>query len=128
MIPSRALRPGGGASLYLWFFMRVSAVAILGLVLGHLYIMHVLAGTDRIDFQFVAARLATPFWRVYDLILLAFALSHGLVGLRGVCDDYIHTRAWRVLAEGAIWILGVVFFLLGAFVLLTFQPGGPGPR
>lgn len=128
MIPSRALRPGGGAPLYLWFYMRVSAVAILGLVLGHLYIMHVLAGTDRIDFQFVAARLATPFWRVYDLILLAFALSHGLVGLRGVCDDYIHTRAWRALAEGAIWVLGVVFFLLGAFVLLTFQPGAPGPR
>ncbi len=123
MIRTRAVRPAGGLPLYLWFFMRVSAVAILGLVFGHLYIMHVLAGTDRIDFQFVARRFATPFWRGYDLLLLAFALSHGVIGLRGIFDDYIRSRPWRVGAEAALWIAGAVFFLLGALILMTFQPG-----
>jgi len=104
----------------------VSALAMIGLVIGHLYIMHVINSTDTIDFQFVAQRFRGPFWRAYDLLILLFALSHGLIGLRGILDDYIHHRGWRVAAETALWIVGVVFVALGAFVLLTVQvPSGP---
>ncbi|MDR7521858.1 MAG: succinate dehydrogenase, hydrophobic membrane anchor protein [Armatimonadota bacterium] len=119
-------RPAGGLPLVLWFYMRVSAVAMVGLVIGHLYIMHVLNSTDTIDFRFVAERFGGPLWRTYDLVILLFALSHGLVGLRGIFDDYIHHRGWRVAAEAALWIVGVVFAALGALVLFTFQPpAGP---
>ncbi len=123
MIGFRSARPAGGLSLYLWFYLRVSGVAMLGMVLGHLYIMHVLNSTDTIDFQFVAQRFTTAFWRSYDLFILFFALSHGLIGLRGVVDDYVHARPWRAVVEGFIWAGGAVFFLLGALVLMTFQPG-----
>lgn len=119
-------RPVGGASLVLWLYIRVSALAMIGLVIGHLYIMHVINSTDTIDFQFVAQRFRGPFWRAYDLLILLFALSHGLIGLRGILDDYIHHRGWRVAAEAALWIVGVVFVALGALVLLTVQvPSGP---
>jgi succinate dehydrogenase / fumarate reductase membrane anchor subunit len=116
-------RPIGGPALLLWFYLRVSAIAMLGLVLGHLYIMHVINSTDTIDFAFVAQRFATPFWRIYDMLILVFALSHGLVGLRGILTDYIAHRGWRVAAETAMWVLGVVFFVMGALILATFQPG-----
>jgi len=115
-------RPAGGLPLVLWFYMRVSAIAMVGLVIGHLYIMHVLNSTDTIEFKFVAERFSGPFWRTYDLVILLFALSHGLVGLRGIFDDYIHHRGWRVAAEAALWIVGIVFAALGALVLFTFQP------
>jgi len=119
-------RPAAGASLFLWFYIRASALAMIGMVIGHLYIMHVINSTDTIDFQFVAQRFRGPFWRAYDLLILLFALSHGLIGLRGILDDYIHHRGWRVAAETALWIVGVVFVALGAFVLLTVQvPSGP---
>ncbi|MDR7483461.1 MAG: succinate dehydrogenase, hydrophobic membrane anchor protein [Armatimonadota bacterium] len=122
---SRGVRPSGGLPLYLWFYMRVSAVAMLGLVIGHLYIMHVINSTDTIDFQFVAQRFRGPFWRAYDLLILLFALSHGLIGLRGILDDYIHHRGWRVAAEIALWIVGAAFAGLGALVLFTLQfPSG----
>jgi len=123
MIRVPAARPAGGLPLYLWVFMRVSAVMMLGLVLGHLYIMHILNSTDTIDFAFVAQRFTTPFWRAYDLFILFFALSHGLVGLRGILDDYVHSRRWRAVAEGVLWGTGAAFFLLGALILMTFQPG-----
>src|SRR3989304_5311277 len=109
----------GGPGMLAWALHRITGVAVL----LFLYIMHVLAGTDRIVFQFVARRFATPFWRGYDLLLLAFALSHGVIGLRGIFDDYIRSRPWRVGAEAALWIAGAVFFLLGALILMTFQPG-----
>lgn len=118
-------RPAGGLSLALWFYMRVSAVGMIVLVIGHLYIMHLINSTDTIDFKFVAARFQGSFWRLYDLVILLFALSHGLVGLRGIFDDYIHHRGWRVAAEAALWIVGIIFVALGALVLFTFQaPAG----
>lgn len=125
-LPSpRGVRPAGGLPLYLWFYMRVSAVAMVGLVIGHLYIMHVINSTDTIDFQFVAERFRGPFWRAYDLLILLFALSHGLIGLRGILDDYVHHRGWRVAAEIALWIVGAAFAGLGALVLFALQvPSG----
>lgn len=115
-------RPSGGVPLVLWFYMRISAIGMVGLVIGHLYLMHVLNSTDTIDFAFVAERFRGPLWRTYDLVILIFALSHGLVGLRGIFDDYIHHRGWRAAAEVAMWVVGVVFLALGALVLFTFQP------
>ncbi len=116
-------KPTGGASLALWFYMRVSAIAMLALVLGHLYIMHVINSTDTIDFSFVAARFSTPLWRIYDMLVLFLALSHGLVGLRGILADYITSQGWRVAAETAMWVVGFVFFVMGAIILVTFQAG-----
>jgi len=109
--------------LFLWFYMRISATAMLALVVGHLYIMHVINSTDAIDFAFVARRFATPLWRTYDMLVLLFALSHGLVGLRGILDDHIAHRGWRLAAETAMWIIGLIFLALGAVVLVTVVPG-----
>jgi succinate dehydrogenase / fumarate reductase membrane anchor subunit len=114
-------RPAGGWPLLLWFYMRISAIGMVGLVIGHLYIMHIINSTDTIDFQFVAGRFAGPWWRLYDLVILLFAMSHGLIGLRGILDDYVHHRGWRVAAEAAMWIAGIVFLALGALVLFSFQ-------
>ncbi|MDR7542652.1 MAG: succinate dehydrogenase, hydrophobic membrane anchor protein [Armatimonadota bacterium] len=119
-------RPAGGLPLALWLYMRISAVGMIALVIGHLYIMHVINSTETIDFEFVARRFAGPFWRIYDLVILVFALSHGLVGLRGILDDYIHHRLWRLAAEVALWIVGVVFLSAGAVVLFSFQPPAAG--
>jgi succinate dehydrogenase / fumarate reductase membrane anchor subunit len=119
-------RPASGLPLALWLYMRISAVGMIGLVIGHLYIMHVVHSTETIDFELVARRFGGPFWRVYDLVILVFALSHGLVGLRGVLDDYLHHHGWRVAAEVALWIVGVVFLSLGAVVLFSFQPPAAG--
>lgn len=116
-------RPIHGVPLLLWLYLRISGIAMIGLVLGHLYIMHVINSTDTIDFAFVAQRFTTPFWRIYDMLILVFALSHGLVGLRAILMDYISRRGWRVAAEAAMWTLGFVFFVMGALVLATFQPG-----
>lgn len=115
--------PAGGVEYLLWLFLRVSGVAMLGLVVGHLYIMHVVNTTDTIDFAFVARRFTTPFWRLYDMLILGFALLHGLVGAHRVLDDYIQHRGWRAASEAALWIVGLVFLVMGAIVLVTFHPG-----
>jgi len=115
-------RPESGLELYAWLFMRVSGLALLFLALGHLLIMHIIHNVDHIDFQFVAARYATPFWRTYDLLMLWFALIHGVNGVRTLMVDYISARGWRVVSLASLYVLGFVLLTLGSLAILTFQP------
>jgi succinate dehydrogenase / fumarate reductase membrane anchor subunit len=102
--------------------MRVSGVALLFLALGHLMIMHVINSIEVIDYEFVAGRFATPFWRTYDLVMLWLAMVHGVNGMRTLVDDYIHPPGWRVLSLASLYVVGFILLVLGSLVILTFQP------
>lgn len=115
-------RPESGIDLYAWLFMRISGVALLGLALAHLAIMHVINNIEVIDYQFVARRYLTPFWRTYDLVMLWLALVHGLNGARTLVEDYVGARGWRVAALASLYVFGFVFLALGSLVILTFHP------
>jgi succinate dehydrogenase / fumarate reductase, membrane anchor subunit len=103
-------------------FMRISGIALLVLALGHLLIMHLINNVDVIDYRFVAARYAIPFWRTYDVVMLWLALVHGLNGARTVVDDYILARGWRLAAFSMLWLSGFAFLVLGTLVIVTFHP------
>ena len=114
-------RPESGLELYAWIFMRISGIVLLLLALGHLLIMHIIHNVDNIDFQFVANRYATPFWRTYDLMLLWLAMIHGINGVRTVLVDYISGRGWRLASLASLFLVGFVLLTLGSIAILTFQ-------
>jgi succinate dehydrogenase / fumarate reductase membrane anchor subunit len=105
-----------------WYFFRVSGLLLIFLALFHVIIMHVVNTVDEIDYAFVADRWSSPFWKVYDFLLLALALLHGLNGGRISIDDYVRGPGWRVLAHTTLWVVGFVFMVLGAMALITFDP------
>ena len=115
-------RPAGGFELAAWFFMRVSGLLLVLLALGHLAVMHLINNIDNIDFQFVAQRYGTPFWRIYDLLMLILALFHGCNGLRTVIEDYCQRPALRVVCLSTLYVICFVFVIIGSLVILTFQP------
>ena len=115
-------RPESGLELSAWLFMRISGLVLVFLALGHLVIMHLINNVEVIDYRFVAARYATPFWRTYDLVMLWLALLHGLNGARVVVDDYVLAPRWRLLTLSALGVVGLIFLALGSLVILTFQP------
>lgn len=114
-------RPAGGAELYAWVFMRLSGVLLLVLALGHLFIMHVFNSIHQIDYDFVAQRYLQWFWRAYDLAMLWLAMLHGANGARTLLDDYLRPSA-RGWAVKALYLAGVLFLLLGTWVIISFQP------
>ena len=118
----RRTRPTGGIELYAWLFMRVSGIVLIIMVLIHFAIMHVITDIHDINFAFVAKRFATPFWISYDLAMLILALFHGLNGLRTIIDDYVSSRPWRVMWLSALYVVGLVFLVVGAVTLVTFRP------
>jgi succinate dehydrogenase / fumarate reductase, membrane anchor subunit len=115
-------RPESGLELYAWIFMRISGIALLVLALGHLLVMHIINSVDTEDFQFVANRYATPFWRTFDLMLLWLAMIHGINGLRTVLVDYVNPRGWRLTSLASLYLAGFVLLALGSIAILTFQP------
>ncbi|HUF07553.1 MAG TPA: succinate dehydrogenase hydrophobic membrane anchor subunit [Candidatus Binatia bacterium] len=129
--PSRAARPkpeASGRERFWWYFMRLSGLALVFLALGHMFIMHVLvelAGGE-IDFAFVQSRWGTPFWRIYDLLLLVLAFVHGANGTRVVIGDYVANRTARSLLVGALLFVSVVWLVLGMAVIAFFDPSAHG--
>jgi len=115
-------KPANQFELYSWYFFRVSGILLIPFALGHLAIMHIINNVDVINYNFIADRWASPLWRTYDLILLFLALLHGLNGARVLIYDYVPPRGWRVFALSTLYVVGLFFMLIGAQVIITFQP------
>ncbi|MCW2524622.1 MAG: Succinate dehydrogenase/Fumarate reductase transrane subunit [Frankiales bacterium] len=109
--------------LYAWLFMRVSGVLLVVLVLGHLFIMNILdGGVQRINFGFVAGRWASPFWQVWDLLMLWLAMIHGTNGLRTIINDYTRRDQLRFSLKMVLYTATTLTIALGTLVIFTFDP------
>ncbi|WAL72139.1 succinate dehydrogenase, hydrophobic membrane anchor protein [Kitasatospora sp. YST-16] len=106
-----------------WLFMRLSGVVLVVLVLGHLLINLMLdGGVSRVSFAFVAGRWASPFWQVWDLLMLWLAMLHGSNGMRTVINDYAEKDATRLWLKGLLGVATVFTVVLGTLVIFTFDP------
>lgn len=109
--------------LYGWLFMRLSGLALIVLVLGHLFLTSVLdGGVHRINFAFVAGRWSSPFWQFWDLAMLWLAELHGTIGLRTVINDYARRNGTRFWLKVLLYTSAVLILGLGTFVIFTFDP------
>jgi succinate dehydrogenase / fumarate reductase membrane anchor subunit len=116
-------RSRSNVELYSWIFMRVSGVLLVVLVLGHLFIMNILdGGVQRINFGFVAGRWASPFWQVWDLLMLWLAMIHGTNGLRTIVNDYTRRDASRFWLKMLLYAASGIVIALGTLVIFTFDP------
>jgi succinate dehydrogenase / fumarate reductase, membrane anchor subunit len=117
-------RAGAGSSSYdqiSWYFFRISGLLLIGLVLGHLFITHYLHVPSETNFDFVAHRYANPLWRTFDWLLLLMAVWHGLLGARISVTDYVKSTGWRLFGNSLIWVIGIIFTMLGTVTILTFN-------
>jgi succinate dehydrogenase / fumarate reductase, membrane anchor subunit len=125
-VPRRVGRekPIGGSNfeLYSWYFFRISGLLLIFLAVIHVLVMHVFNTVFEIDYEFVADRWASPFWRTFDWLLLFLALTHGLNGARIATDDYIRSPGWRIFMYSVIWSALIIFSALGTIAIVTFTP------
>ena len=121
--PTRRGRSKTNIELYAWLFMRISGIFLVVLVLGHLFIMNILdGGVQRINWAFVAGRWASPFWQVWDLMMLWLAMIHGSNGLRTIINDYTRRDATRFWLKSLLYCAATITIALGTLVIFTFDP------
>ncbi|GEK22662.1 succinate dehydrogenase, hydrophobic membrane anchor protein [Cellulomonas xylanilytica] len=120
--PAR-LTTRGNTELYGWVFMRASGVVLLVLIFGHLFVNLVAGeGVTAIDFGFVAGKWASPFWQVWDLLMLWLAMIHGTNGVRTIINDYAERDGVRLALKSALYLAFVLVVVLGTLVIFTFDP------
>ncbi len=122
--PSRPVRKRGvNWEKWGWIYMRASGLVLIVLIFGHLLINLVLGqGVKQIDFAFIGGKYATPFWQVWDLLMLWLALIHGGNGMRTLVNDYAYNRVVNRILKWAILAAVVILIVLGTLVIFTFDP------
>ena len=116
----------GNFELYGWVFMRASGVVLVVLIFGHLFVNLVAGeGIKAIDFGFVAGKWASPFWQVWDLLMLWLAMIHGTNGVRTIINDYAERDGTRLVLKALLYLAFTVVVILGTLVIFTFDPCPP---
>ncbi|MGD0766444.1 MAG: hypothetical protein ABR978_09115 [Dehalococcoidia bacterium] len=121
-------RPDVGLSFWPWLLQRVSAVGLIVLLPIHIVVNHLFniaevesgALPGLVVFSDVAARIETPTYWVIDLLLLSFALYHGLNGVRNVAMDYGVRGVGEKALTGVLSVVGLVAFVFGIVALASF--------
>ena len=116
-----AARRGRSGEARSWLFLRLSGLALVVLALWHFALTHVFNDVAETDFAFVARRWGNPAWRVFDWLLLALALAHGLTGMRRIVDDYVRRPPARRAVKLVLYSLTGALFALGTLTVVTFQ-------
>jgi succinate dehydrogenase / fumarate reductase membrane anchor subunit len=127
-IYSRSGRPrpqSGGFELFAWYYMRLSGVALFVMALAHFSLQHFLFDPSQETSQWIFdQRWNSIFWRSFDWLLLMMVVSHAFLGVRTVTMDYLKGGK-RTLALTALYMVGIVIFVMGTSVVLSVQfPGG----
>ena len=122
--PAQARRAASSSwELWTWFFMRISGIVLTFLVLGHVMIMLVLdEGIDRVNFAFVTGRWSSPFWQLWDWVVLFLGLLHGTNGMKIVINDYVASPVKRAWLKTTLYTIVFILILLGTLVIVTFDP------
>jgi len=105
---------------YGFLFMRLSGIALLILAVGHMMIQHVLNSVHNLTLEFVAMQWNSWGWKAYDMLLLAFAFTHGINGLRQVLEDYVHNRSAIRVINIVLAALVIVTLLWAGFAIASF--------
>ena len=105
-----------------FMFMRLSGIALLVLAVGHLLIQHVLNSSGNLTVQLVADTWNSWGWRIYDLLLLIFAIMHGFNGFRNVLEDYIHNRSAIKTINIILLVIMIVTIIYSAIAIMAFDP------
>jgi len=102
-----------------WKWMRYSALLLIPLVWIHVLLQDVIVGVHAMDLNYVAQRWANIGWRVYDVLLLGFAMAHGINGLRQVANDFIKGERARNITAWLLLGLWLVVTAIGAVALIA---------
>lgn len=113
--PLKSVRGLGSAKegVQHWWVQRVTAVAMIPLLLVMLAAVLCLAGADHAA---VAAAFGNPLLAVIALLSILALFWHMRLGLQVVIEDYIHTEGTKIAA-----LLAVTFatFLVGGIAALS---------
>lgn len=118
--PRLQRRPRVLSETWSWYFMRISGLVLLFLALGHFALTHIINDVADTGSAFVEDRWSNPLWRLYDWVLLALGLFHGLNGIRFIVDDYLRVSWKRAATKAITYTVTGVLVAWGTLTIVTY--------
>ncbi len=98
-----------------WWAQRVTAVALIPLVLWYVIAMVALTGADR---GTVIAWLQSPFPAIVTVLLLMAVFYHMSLGIQVVIEDYVHSEWVKISALVLNKLVAFALAAAGIFAVL----------
>jgi succinate dehydrogenase / fumarate reductase membrane anchor subunit len=132
----RRIRMGGSKfELYMWFFTRVSGILLLMMGAFNIVYANLVGGYGAMD---AAAQMrwaffpisfhvqstsveVTPYFLNPFFLVIAFAATHGLNGVRVILQDYIRHPLLMAWIKALLVVLWVISMLAAIFIIFMFQ-------
>ena len=119
---SRSGRPrpqSGGFEVAIWYYMRLSGVALFVLALTHFSVQHFLSDPkDQTAAWIFAEAWNNALRRGLDWLMLVIVVTHMTLGMRTVTMDYVKGGK-RVLALSGLWTAAALVLMMGTVVVAT---------
>lgn len=104
----------------MWVLQRITGlVLVLTLVLHYLF-LHFLNG-GQVEWNPVVERLASPFYRMLELLFLTTALYHGAYGVIMNIHDYVHRPTSRTILVTLTWLIAFTLLITGFVTVITLD-------
>ena len=130
--------PGWNLDYLMFLFTRISGLSIFVLALVGMVVAYFMGARTLLDVGAVlrwiffpnpshvqasvpdvAAGWSNTFWQVIEILVIFFAGTHGLNGLRMVIEDYVSQPRWLVLLRGVLLVVWVAGLIAAVYVILT---------
>ncbi len=100
-----------------WALQRITGLILFFGLIVHFYVMHY-SGSSALEYEEIARRLSSPFWKGFDILFLGSILYHGFNGLWGIAIEYIHSRKLLKIAHTLIVLLAAGLLATGVMVIV----------
>ncbi len=95
-----------GTGTSTWWAQRVSAVALVPLVIWFAYFM--IKASEYQDIEIITSIFASPFPTLFLALFVGVGLYHGNVGMKEIIEDYVHCHKMKT---GLILLLNFFSFV-----------------
>ena len=89
-----------------WWAQRVSAVALVPLVIWFAYFM--IKAAEYRDIEIITSMFTSPFCTLFLALFVGVGLYHGNLGMKEIIEDYVHCH---VMKTGLIMLLQFFSFI-----------------
>jgi len=114
-------RGHGSGGFWWWLMQRVTGILLFPVLLVHYIVTH-LHTAHYVEYEKIAARVATPTFKFLNITFLTIVLLHGLYGVWNVLLDYLSKRpALRAVLFSIIVTIGLALYVLGLVTIVPFS-------
>lgn len=109
------------SGLHHWWLQRLTAVALIPLMLWFVYLLVSLAGADHAE---TVDRLGSPFAAVIMIALIIATFYHAVLGLQVVIEDYVHHEGQKLAILIGVKLVSALLAIAAVFAVLKLAFGG----